>query len=186
MPAPKVMLNARQQRFADEWLTDYNGKRSAIAAGYAEASAEVTASQLLRTPKVKAYIDSKRKKLHARLEISQKRTITEMARLGFADPRRLFNEDGSYKMVHELDDDIAAAISSIEFETITVNKKKITRPSKITFHSKSPTLGMLGKHFKIFEEIAPPPLPSNPTININALDAKSLKLLLELKKSIRK
>lgn len=186
MPAPKVTLNARQQRFADEWLTDYNGKRSAIAAGFSKHTAEITASKLLRNPKVKAYIDSKRKKLHAKLEISQKRTITEMARLGFADPRRLFNEDGSYKMVHELDDDIAAAISSIEFETVTINKKPVTRPSKITFHSKSSTLGMLGKHFKIFDEITPPPPPSNPTININALDTKSLKMLLELKKMIHK
>lgn len=43
--------------FCEEWVKDRNGKRSAIAAGYAEKSAEVTASRLLRNAKVKEYID---------------------------------------------------------------------------------------------------------------------------------
>lgn len=43
--------------FAEEWVKDRNGKRAAIAAGYAERSAEVTASRLLRNANVKAYID---------------------------------------------------------------------------------------------------------------------------------
>jgi phage terminase small subunit len=43
--------------FAEEWVKDRNGKRAAIAAGFTERSAEVTASRLLRNAKVKAYID---------------------------------------------------------------------------------------------------------------------------------
>ena len=46
-------LNDRQQRFVNEYLANGgNGTQAAIAAGYSERSAEVTASKLLRNAKV--------------------------------------------------------------------------------------------------------------------------------------
>jgi phage terminase small subunit len=50
-------LPPNQKIFSEEWVKDRNGKRAAIVAGYAERSAEVTASRLLRNAKVKAYVD---------------------------------------------------------------------------------------------------------------------------------
>jgi phage terminase small subunit len=46
------LLNLKQQRFVHEYLIDLNGKQAAIRAGYAAASAEVTASRLLSQDKV--------------------------------------------------------------------------------------------------------------------------------------
>lgn len=45
-------LNERQKKFCREYIKTGNGKQSAIKAGYAKHTAEVTASQLLRNPKV--------------------------------------------------------------------------------------------------------------------------------------
>ena len=45
-------MTEKQQRFVEEYLVDYNGTRAAKAAGYAESSAHVTASQLLSNPKI--------------------------------------------------------------------------------------------------------------------------------------
>lgn len=43
-------LNTRQNIFVLEYTKDFNGRRSAIAAGYAPHSADVTASKMLRIP----------------------------------------------------------------------------------------------------------------------------------------
>ena len=45
-------LTARQDAFCYYYVETHNGHQSAVRAGYAERSADVTASQLLRNPKV--------------------------------------------------------------------------------------------------------------------------------------
>lgn len=50
-------MNNRQLAFCREYVKDSNGKQAAIRAGYAPKNAEITASQLLRVPKVKKHID---------------------------------------------------------------------------------------------------------------------------------
>lgn len=55
-------LTEKQKRFADEYLIDLNATRAYRAAYPAvkkDASAAASASQLLRNPKVKAYIDER-------------------------------------------------------------------------------------------------------------------------------
>jgi phage terminase small subunit len=51
-------LTNKQARFVAEYAKDGNGTRSAIAAGYAESSAHVTAYDLLRNPKIVAELDA--------------------------------------------------------------------------------------------------------------------------------
>lgn len=52
-----VALNAKQRRFAYEYVIDLNGAQAAIRAGYAKRSAESQASRLLTIDKVKELID---------------------------------------------------------------------------------------------------------------------------------
>ena len=50
-------LLPRQQRFVDEYVKDLNGSRAAERAGYSEGqSARVTATKIMRRPKVQAAI----------------------------------------------------------------------------------------------------------------------------------
>ena len=51
-------LNPKQQRFCEEYIVDLNGKQAAIRAGYAESSAEVTGSKLLRLAKVQECVQN--------------------------------------------------------------------------------------------------------------------------------
>lgn len=62
-------LTPRQRRFALEYLREPNGKQAAIAAGYSAKGAEVTASKLLRVPKVAAFIAERAAKVAQRLEL---------------------------------------------------------------------------------------------------------------------
>lgn len=60
-------LTDRQRKFADEYLIDGNGTRAYKAAYPSvkkDSTASVCASQLLRNPNVKAYIDEQLDKLH--------------------------------------------------------------------------------------------------------------------------
>lgn len=51
-------LNKKERIFADEYVKTTNGTQSAITAGYSEKTASVTASKMLRKPKVRQYIDA--------------------------------------------------------------------------------------------------------------------------------
>ena len=49
-----------------------------------------------------------------KMEITTERTLREIARLAYFDPRNLFHANGAPKAIHELDDDSAAALAGIE------------------------------------------------------------------------
>ncbi|MGQ3300177.1 terminase small subunit [Reyranella sp.] len=66
-----------------------------------------------------------------------------LAQIIDADPRRLVDQHGKPKGVHELDDATAAAISSIEIDRHGV--------TKVRFHSKPRALKMLMRHLGLFE-----------------------------------
>jgi len=49
-------MTPKQRRFAEEYAQHHNGRRAALAAGYAEGGATVRASELLRKPDVSALV----------------------------------------------------------------------------------------------------------------------------------
>lgn len=64
-------LNDKQRRFVDAYLIDLNGTQAAISAGYSSASAEVTASRLLRNAKVAKAIAAEQAKRAERVHVDQ-------------------------------------------------------------------------------------------------------------------
>ena len=70
--------------------------------------------RLLADPKVAAWVAEIRAKVAERTEITLETVLREVARLAFSDHRALFRENGSLKAPHELDNDIAAAVASVE------------------------------------------------------------------------
>ena len=49
-------LSAKQKKFVQEWLIDFNGTRAALRAGYSEKSAAQTASRLMKD--LREYVES--------------------------------------------------------------------------------------------------------------------------------
>lgn len=175
-------LSQREIRFCDELIIrNFNGTQAAIAAGYSKKTAASIASENLRKPKIQKYIAARMKKVLQKIEISQERTMLEIGRIAFADPRTLFNEDGSLIPIPNLPDDQAATIASFEQEELFEGrgKDKVQTGSlkKLKMWNKTEALSMLAKHFRIFEEA-----PQTPQVNLVNLDTKDLKTLLELKK----
>lgn len=107
-------ITAKQQRFVEEYLVDLNATQAAIRAGYSQKTAEVIGFENLRKPHIQALIDKAMNERAQRTQITQDRVLQEYARLGFFDPRKLFNSDGSPKGITELDDDTAAVLAGLE------------------------------------------------------------------------
>jgi hypothetical protein len=204
-------LSDQQIRFCDEYLVDFNGKRAAIAAGYAKKGAAASASRLLTYVNVQAYLAKKKEKIATKLELSQERTLLEIARVALFDPRNLFDDEGKLINIKELDPDTAAVISSIEVdEDISTDEDddlgldldeedeadpvapkgpktpkgpKVTGTvtKKVKLWSKMQALGLLSDYYGIKKPAPAPPV----NLNFNSLSTEDLKALQALKQKAK-
>lgn len=74
-------LTLKQKRFIDEYLIDFNGTRSAIAAGYSEKTAHAIANELLKQPKIKAAIELSQTKLAKSVQITKEALIEDLLKI---------------------------------------------------------------------------------------------------------
>lgn len=114
VPAADAPLSARQERFVDEYMVDFNGTQAAIRAGYAKSGADVQAVRLLRNASVIKAIQERRDRVATKFELTRERLMEEYCKLAFSDPRKFFREDGTLKTIPELDDETAAALAHFE------------------------------------------------------------------------
>lgn len=150
-------LAPKAQQFINEYIKDGNGKQAAIRAGYAPKAAEVQASRLLRNVQVAEAIKQHQEQLQAKSGVTAERVVEELARIGFADPRRVFGPDGVLLDPRNFPEDLARSVSSIEV-TRTAPRKDLkgaivepaTTTAKIRFwekpkalHTMAHILGML-------------------------------------------
>lgn len=143
MATTENLLPEKRQRFVEEYMLDLNATRAAIRAGYSPKTAESQGSRLLSNAKIQEAVRNAQQSRQERTRVTADRTVREIARLAFVDPRRLVNEDGSFKGLHELDEDLAAAVSSIEVDEYGKVKYKLW--------SKNQALDMLMKHLGLYE-----------------------------------
>ena len=74
-------LTHRRRRFVEAYVETGNARASAREAGYAERSAHVTGSRLLRNDKVAAAIEVERETLRTRTELDQDQLVGELLSL---------------------------------------------------------------------------------------------------------
>lgn len=137
-------LMPRQKLFVQHWLTTFNGRRAAIAAGYSEATATEMASENLRKPHITAAIGELVK--HDP-RISCARIIEENAAIAFARPENFFRWGPGFvsiKTADEIPEECLPAIASLS-ETPGQFGNKIT----MTLHDKGGALDRLSKILKL-------------------------------------
>ena len=123
-------LTPQQERFAQEVA-----KGASLADAYRVAypkskkwvgdAAAVNASKLAVTTKVSLRINELRTAAANASAVDAEKLVREMARLAFSDPRRLMDADGKMVPLHELSDDMAAAIASVEIDEYGKVKYKL-------------------------------------------------------------
>jgi phage terminase small subunit len=148
---------ARAERFCQEYMKDSNGTQAAIRAGYSAKSASVQASRLLSRSNIKLRVAELDKELERRNMLTAERILEEYRRVGTFNPKLLFNADGSPIPFHQLPDEVAACISSIEYEeTLGMSgdgKSAPVRVVKLRFWSKTSALDSAARAKGMFKDV---------------------------------
>ena len=115
LPTNKAAMAKRKRLFLAAYFANGgNSTKAAIAAGHSVKTAPQAGWKL-----VDRYADDIAKKgdaLAIKYELTVERTLQEIARLAYSDPRQLFKADGSMVPIHELPPDVAATIASLEVD----------------------------------------------------------------------
>jgi len=137
-------LSAKQRRFINEYVTDYNGCLAAYRAGYSKRSASTTARRLLAVPEIVQEIQARQQERAERTQVTQDAVIRELAAVGFASLKDVCTwDDGHLVLINsqDLSDAQAASIAEIT-ETVTTRGGTV----RVKQHSKLKALEMLAKH----------------------------------------
>ena len=102
-------LTAKQERFIQEIVAGESGAESARRAGYAEASANVQASQNLSKPNIAEAVARSRHEVAERAGITQERLFKEMAGIAFNDIRELLRVESDGTLVFRKIENIPAS-----------------------------------------------------------------------------
>ena len=154
-----MSLTDKQARFVEEYLVDLNATQAAIRAGYSEKTAGAIGFENLHKPQIATAIQAAFDARSKRTEITQDMVLQELARIGFADIRRLFEWDeerATFVPSRELSEAEAAAISSVESESKTFTDDEGVRETtvklKLRTYDKLGALEKLGKHLGMFSD----------------------------------
>ena len=141
-------LTPKQLRFVAEYLIDQNATQAAIRAGYSPKTANEQGARLLANVSVAAAVAAKQTTQFAKLEITAERVLEEFARIAFADPRQLLEDDGTLKPISTLTAADAAALAS--FDVIVLPHGDTVR--RLRLWDKVAALTALAKRFGLVKE----------------------------------
>ena len=140
---PKKLLFVKYYLAAGD--TYQNATQSAIAAGYSKKTAYSAGARLLKNVDVRAEIDLFVTKVCDKLEITTEKVMREYAKLAFVNVKDLYDEQGNMKDIHELDSDVAAAVSQVE-----INLTEACALKKVKLHDKKGSLDSISKIMGMF------------------------------------
>lgn len=148
----KEAVELRRRVFIEAYLSNgENISQAALAAGFSPKSAPSQGSRLLKNAKTQQELKVRRAQLLAVYQLTTERTLREIARIAYADPRKFYRLDGTLKPITELDDDAAAAVASLESDEITAGESVIGATRKLKFWDKNQALEKAMKHLGAYE-----------------------------------
>lgn len=159
-------LTRKQRRFVEEYLVDLNATQAALRAGYKHPD---NGRQLLTKTHVAAAIEQGQSQRAARTEITADRVLKEIAKVAFADVRKVFNADGALIKISDLSDEAAACIAGCDLVTMNKGEGEIEYVAKIKMADKLRALELCGKHLGMFRENAGAedvPLPTRVVVEV--------------------
>lgn len=108
-------LTDKERAFILEYMIDHNGKRAAIAAGYAKKNAASQASQLLQRPRIKKALGKYMRERNEERKLSIEATDQKLADSLFRDLRDFFDENGiAYSNPNDIPERAFAFIDGFE------------------------------------------------------------------------
>ncbi len=137
----------KHQIFAQEYLIDLNATQAALRAGYSKGYAGHASTKLLRRPAIQAAIAAAMAARAERTRITADRVLLELARIAFADVRKLVSRKNGKIELRDLylfNDDDAAAIAELS--------RSAEGGIRLKFYDKRPALDALARHTGLFDK----------------------------------
>jgi phage terminase small subunit len=152
------MMTPKKKLFVREYLIDRNATRAATAAGYSEKTAYSSGQRLLKDVEVSTEIDCVTAERCKELEITGKKVLDELAKIGFSNMRTYLKPtaDGQF----DLDMENATRDDWAPVQEITVDttggtgdgeRRRVLR-TRLKLGDKRGSLELLGKHLKLFTD----------------------------------
>lgn len=141
-------LTPKQARFVEEYLVDLNAAAAARRAGYSHKRSEAIGYDLLTKADIQSAIEVAQRERSARTGITADRVIAEIAKIAFADPRKVMTwGPGGIELFDSssLTDADAAMISEVS-ESSSQSGSSL----KVKLHSKLDALEKLAKHVGVY------------------------------------
>ena len=148
------MLSAKRKRFVAEYLIDLNATQAAIRAGYSPKTAMSQGPRLLSNAEVQAAVQAGKARQLEKAELSAEAVLEAIRRVVMGDIRRLFDEHGNCKPIHQLTADEAALIAG--YEVVLKNAEAgdgvVDRVLKLKLKDHAKYVEMAAKHYALLVE----------------------------------
>jgi len=174
----KIATQIRNREFALAYLSNgFQATNAAIACGLSAKTATSAGCRMLARPAVQKCIAEEAEKAARLSGLTVERTLREVARIAYSDPRKLYDADGNLIPVHLLDDDTAATVASVEVDETKTGRNEaevVSYTKKTKQWDKNAALDKAMKYHGLYEadnsQQKPPMLP--PVLNIIAVSVR--------------
>jgi phage terminase small subunit len=140
----------RQRRFVEAYIRSGNATRSAIAAGYSDASAYSTGSELLAKPAVRSAIETAQKDYGDEIGIDAETYLARLCEMSEAQLSDIFDEDNNLKPVHEWPSVWQQGlVRDFDIREKVLNDGTKIRRQRISLWDRTRILKMIGEHKSI-------------------------------------
>lgn len=144
-------LTEQQKIFCREYMKDFNGKQSAIRAGYSVRSAAGQASELLTKPNVQKFIKSLQGKAADKHEGLADEIVAELKKIGFSDIKKYLDSDNTIKDISKLPSELTTVVESIKKTETEFGEDGLKKSVQFKLHSKLDALEKLAKYVGLYE-----------------------------------
>jgi phage terminase small subunit len=144
----RPLLTMKQENACLEYLSSGNKtdayRKAFNCVNMKPATINRKAKEFFDRDKIKARVEELRDPIVRRLEIKAEKTLKRLMQGQEFDVRRLYHDDGTLKMPHELDDDTARAIVGVKYKDGFIEEYK-------TIDVKG-CCELIGRHLKLFTD----------------------------------
>lgn len=144
-------LTRKQAAFVREYLVDLNATQAAIRAGYSKKTAYSIGAENMSKPEIQAALGIASARRAKKTEITAERVLREYAKLAFYDPKKLYDHNDQLKSIADIDDDTAAAITSLDHISLPDSAGGGSL-QKVRMADKKAALDSIAKHLGMFIE----------------------------------
>lgn len=148
-----MALNAKQQRFVDEYLVDLNATAAAKRAGYSEKTAYSIGEENLKKPEIAEAIEKAKAARAERTRVDADWLLRRLADEASADLADLYDESGSLKPIADWPliwrQGLIAGVETATEKSGDEDAKEVSTVRKVKLSDRTRRLELIGRHIDV-------------------------------------